>query len=370
MGDQIFTVGPSGFQALDPEAYQGEAELQKLLAVHPELLAVERRRWLLIRREVPVPADQGGSNKWSLDHLFLDDEAVPTFIETKLATNPGIRREVVGQMLDYAANGSVYWPIKQIRGWFEDTVNAGGGNADSALAAFLGDGLEPHAFWEQARVNLEAGRLRLLFVADRIPAELQRIVEFLNEQMANTEVLAVEIRRYASKGGQATIVPRVLGLTSKAQSKKAEAVGRRWDEGTLFEDLSGRVSAGQVEVARTIYRWGKEHSDIEWWGQGTRSGSYMPGFVRNGIQYWPLALWTYGRVEVAFQTLSGRAAFADEKTRRLLLEQLNSIPGVAIPDVAITKRPSIALELLLPAESMRIFLAAADWMVERIRTIG
>ena len=150
MGDQIFTVGPSGFQALDPEAYQGEAELQKLLAAHPELLAVERRRWLLIRREVPVPADQGGSNKWSLDHLFLDDEAIPTFIETKLATNAGIRREVVGQMLDYAANGSVYWPIKQIRAWFEDTVNSGGGNADSVLAAFLGDGLEPHAFWEQA----------------------------------------------------------------------------------------------------------------------------------------------------------------------------------------------------------------------------
>jgi len=96
----------------------------------------------------------------------------------------------------------------------------------------------------------------------------------------------------------------------------------------------------------------------------------MPGFVRNGVQYWPLALWTYGRVEVAFQTLSSRVAFADERERRLLLGQLNSIPGVAIPDLAITKRPSIALELLVPAESMRLFLAAADWIVERIRTSG
>ena len=317
-----------------------------------------------------VPSEEAGSDRWSLDHLFLDDEAIPTFIETKLATNAGIRREVVGQMLDYAANGSVYWPIKQIRAWFEDTVNSGGGNADGVLAAFLGDGLEPHAFWEQARVNLEAGRLRLLFVADRIPPELQRIVEFLNEQMANTEVLAVEIRRYASKGGQATIVPRVLGLTSKAQSKKADSIGRQWDEATLFEDLSGRVPTGQVEAARRIYQWAKQHSNLEWWGQGSRSGSYMPGFARNGVQYWPLALWTYGRVEIAFQTLSTRAAFADERVRRLLLEQLNSIPGVTIPDQAITKRPSISLEMLVPVESMRLFLAAADWIVDRIATNG
>jgi len=32
--------------------------------------------------------------------------------------------------------------------------------------------------------------IRMLFVADRIPAELRRIVEFLNEQMDPAEVLA------------------------------------------------------------------------------------------------------------------------------------------------------------------------------------
>ena len=39
MNDQIFKVGPNGFQALDPEVYQDEDELQKLLATHLELLA-------------------------------------------------------------------------------------------------------------------------------------------------------------------------------------------------------------------------------------------------------------------------------------------------------------------------------------------
>jgi ribosomal protein L30E len=32
--------------------------------------------------------------------------------------------------------------------------------------------------------NLRAGKVRLVFVADEIPAELRRVVEFLNSQMA------------------------------------------------------------------------------------------------------------------------------------------------------------------------------------------
>jgi hypothetical protein len=54
------------------------------------------------------------------------------------------------------------------------------------LAAFLGP-QEPDAFWRQVDANLRAGRVRMVFVADRIPPELRRIVEFLNEQMRPAE---------------------------------------------------------------------------------------------------------------------------------------------------------------------------------------
>jgi hypothetical protein len=36
------------------------------------------------------------------------------------------------------------------------------------LAAFLGP-QEPDAFWRQVDANLRAGRVRMVFVADRIP---------------------------------------------------------------------------------------------------------------------------------------------------------------------------------------------------------
>jgi hypothetical protein len=44
---------------------------------------------------------------------------VPTFVEVKRASDTRARREVVAQMLDYAANGSVFWIPGQLRRWFE-----------------------------------------------------------------------------------------------------------------------------------------------------------------------------------------------------------------------------------------------------------
>jgi hypothetical protein len=59
----------------------------------------------------------------------------------------------------------------------------------------------------------------MVFVADIIPKELRRIVEFLNSQMSSAEVLAVEIRQYVGQGLK-TLVPRVIGLTAEAEARK------------------------------------------------------------------------------------------------------------------------------------------------------
>ena len=80
------------------------------------------RRWLLIKREAGVPDHEGGGGWWSVDHLLVDQDAVPTFVEVKRASDTRSRREVVAQMLDYAANGSVFWTPEQLRSWFEATI--------------------------------------------------------------------------------------------------------------------------------------------------------------------------------------------------------------------------------------------------------
>ncbi|MDY7023507.1 MAG: hypothetical protein SWJ54_19490, partial [Cyanobacteriota bacterium] len=96
------------------QAYDSEDQLQELLETYPNLLAgdeIDRatpRRWLLISRDVTIPAEEEASGRWSLDHLFLDQNATPTLVEIKRSHNAETRQKMLGQMLDYAANVGVY----------------------------------------------------------------------------------------------------------------------------------------------------------------------------------------------------------------------------------------------------------------------
>lgn len=62
------------------------------------------------------------------------------------------------------------------------------------LSDFLRGQTEEEAFWKLVSDNLRKGRIRMVFVADDIPSELQRIVEFLNQQFVEAEVYAVDRR--------------------------------------------------------------------------------------------------------------------------------------------------------------------------------
>jgi hypothetical protein len=58
--------------------------------------------------------------------------------------------------------------------------------------------------------------MRLLFVADRIPLELRAIVEFLNRQMRQTDVYAIELTQYRGDGDLRVLVPRIHGEVATA----------------------------------------------------------------------------------------------------------------------------------------------------------
>ena len=226
--------GDNTLVRMNETPYEAESLLQSLLEDHPDLLAgdqidvAEPRRWLLIAREAGIPESDGSSDRWALDHLFLDQEAVPTFVEVKRATDTRTRREVVAQMLDYAAHASEHWPVDQIRELFATKCAVGGRDPHDELAAFLGSEGEEGDFWNRASANLREGRLRMLFVADRVPPALQRIVEFLNRQMSPAEVLAVEIKQFTSERDSMvrTLVPRVIGQSEQTRAAKASSQSR------------------------------------------------------------------------------------------------------------------------------------------------
>jgi hypothetical protein len=264
MADNIFLLkGEGELVQMESSPYNSEALLQTLLAKFPDLLGggqidtASPRRWLLIKREMGIPAEEDGGERWSVDHLFLDQDAVPTLIEVKRSSDTRIRREVVGQMLDYAANAVVYWPVETIQAEFAKTCQLEDVDPGDRLAEFLGDEADPQEFWQRVKTSLQAGKIRMLFVADVIPPELRRIVEFLNEQMDPAEVLAVEIKQYVGHGMK-TLVPRVIGQTAEAEKKHrrpsswsgywfvnvGDGEHRNWDDCMKY----GFLSAGQGKI--------------------------------------------------------------------------------------------------------------------------
>lgn len=224
--DVIFVRQGADLVALAAAPYEAEAVLQELLERHPQLLAgyqmnrEDPRRFLLIRREAAIADHEGGGGRWAIDHLFVDQDAVPTLVEVKRSSDTRIRREVIGQMLDYAANGVRYWGQGTLRELFERTCADAGGDPWLALQEVIGPEADAEEFWARAGRNLRGGALRLVIVADVIPDELATVIEFLNSRMADTEVYAVEVRRYGSSGVGECFVPRLVGATAAAEAAK------------------------------------------------------------------------------------------------------------------------------------------------------
>ncbi|MEZ4239472.1 MAG: hypothetical protein R3F59_25600 [Myxococcota bacterium] len=175
--DVIFVREHGHLRRAERIAYDKEDLLQRLVAEHPELLAGgqirpdDPVRWLLVCREAGITDRADGGDRWSVDHLLLDQHGVPTFAEVKRSRDTRIRREVVGQMLDYAANATQWWPVHKIR----ELAARAAGNEDALaerVAALLDcdpSDREPiEAYWTQVDRNLHSGNVRLLFIADEI----------------------------------------------------------------------------------------------------------------------------------------------------------------------------------------------------------
>ena len=370
-GDIFLVRGEDELLPMTETAYDTEDVLQALIARFPDLLAGDQlpgdepRRWLLIGREAALPSEEAGTSRWSVDHLFLDQDAVPTLVEVKRSSDTRIRREVIGQMLDYAANAVVYWPIDTLRGVFERRCDAERRDIDAELRAVIGEA-DQTTYWAQAGANLRSGRIRLVFLSDQIPRELRRVVEFLNEQM-QADVLAIEVKQYVGEGGVRTLVPRVIGQTAAATVGRVGS-GRQWDEVSFFDELGKKRNPAEVAVARSLLAWARANMNRVTWGKGRVDGSMIPVVEHDGRPHYPFAVYTYGRVEIQFQHLLARGPFDSVDVRRDLLAHLNQIPGVDMPDDAITRRPSIQLSLLAadPA-ALKQLETTLDWVCQTAR---
>ena len=374
MSGGIYLIQDDGKLVRMPEEeYVSEDVFQELLASYPDLLAGEQmneqspRRWLLIEREIGVPDEEDGGARWSLDHLFLDQDGIPTMVEVKRSSDTRIRREVIGQMLDYAANAVVYWPVETLRARFERRCEQEGAAPSEQLADCFGQDVDEEELWAKVKTNLQAGRVRMVFVADQIPSELRRVVEFMNQQMDPAEVLAVEIKQFAGKGLK-TLVPRVLGQTAEAQQKKQPSRPRSepWDVPGFISHLSKTDHAQEVEFVERVVDWATGLGLQIEGGYGAKHGSLYFVLETDDIRVRPMSLYeAYRHTMISISLDEMRSVIEDTSLVSQLCESLNSIDGVDVPWEK--SYPAFQISVLRDPAAWQAFTDAFNSLIDELR---
>jgi hypothetical protein len=141
---------------------------------------------------------------------------------------------------------------------------------------------------------------------------------------------------------------------------------RQWDEASFFSEMNSRRGSEEARIAKDIFEWTKKSLPLFWWGRGKIDGSFFPGLEHKGISYYPIAIWTYGKVEIQFQWLKTKPPFDDETKRKEILSMLNKIPNVNIPDDAITRRPNIPLTTFKDDTALKQFQEILNSMINEI----
>ncbi len=278
---KIFLVeGKGKLTPMTETNYEREVDLQELLADYPDLIPGDQidlenpRRWILVARELGVPGGEKEADRWSLDHLFLDQDGIPTFVECKRSSDTRSRREVLAQMLDYAANGTSYWKMDGLRQAAAETLRKKGKSLDDEILKLIeaDDQSRINEYWKLVEENLRSNKVRLIFVADAIPSELRRLVEFLNEQMTTVEVLAVEAKQFVGEG-QKAIVPRLLGMTETAREIKQKS---NQTPTNRQEMLSKCTKEGSDYFSNILDSADKQGHTIYWGTVGFSIRVYLP----------------------------------------------------------------------------------------------
>jgi hypothetical protein len=290
-----------------------DKELQTILENNLDLLPGDQIdpeapcRWMLIRREMPVPDPSKGTDRWNIDFFLVDQNATPTFVECKRYLDTRARREVVGQVLEYAANAQYFWNADDIRKHTESTAQEKQTTVDElfrAVQSELADSSED--FFKEVEKKLKASDIRIVFFLEQAPAELKRLVEFMNNQMGSVDVLLVEARQYEANGVR-VVVPTLFGFTEKIRQAKLEVSTQKnrqpvavdWES---FEKNAEQRELGKqiVDAMRKVYETCKSlQADISW-GRGTMIGSFSPKWQSLHSTTSPFSICSNGRLDMHF----------------------------------------------------------------------
>lgn len=226
------------------EAGFSEVQLQEWLFNHPESLPMRQidpsfGPVARLCQELPV-----GDNY--LDLAYVNETGRLMLVECKLWKNPQSRREVIGQILDYAAD-IAKWDYEQL----SDAISkATGGSSTSMYEVALEEfpSLDEATFVDDVERSLREGSFLLAIAGDGIRENVERIVSLIQSRATpqfSFALIEVGVYRLQTDGIDGVFVQpivhaRTLDIERPVNSRIDALDGRKSRENSVFEEVCGK----------------------------------------------------------------------------------------------------------------------------------
>lgn len=322
-----------------------EHPLRDLIHDHPSMLPIEELepgsgRIITVAKELRLPG------AGSLDVLLVTEHGRLIIVECKLWRNPQARREVVGQILDYARELARY-SYEDLQRVISTRLNRAG-NLLYELIHDAGGSISEAALVDRITRDLRAGRFLLLIVGDGITEGTERIGEYLSGQAGLAFNLGlIEMAEYClvdadGECRQRIFQPRLLARTTVIERH----VIRSEVPGIVIDEIADPTAPGQSSSgtnAETIQSWRSFVERIAAAAQFDDPAQMPPRM--GGINWMrlqlpgpgPLVLWRSVQTQeigamLRYRGAEGRALFEQLWTEREEIGEEFAAEGLAAPD--------------------------------------
>ena len=296
--------------------YTNEAQLQKMLYDSPELIPTE------LEKQVAVFTKESGlPGSGFTDLIGVDAQGNVLLVETKLARNREIRREVIGQVLEYAA---YLWGMKFEQ--FDDFFKRSEGKSLVELLTEKDSNIDKEQVRANVESNLNLGVFRLIIGVDSINPELEKIIAYVSRH-GGLQLEALELELYR-QGGIEILVPKRHGQLNQPQ--EAEPPKRVLTFEEVLENCPDDHSRKLLALLGSLWDAGGNYVK-----PGTVGASFQ---AQIGTKSQPI-FWAYPNsgLHGAFAELSRRGAPADalESYRNFV----STLPGFTREEVLTRPEP-------------------------------
>ena len=272
---KILVIEGDEVTPLDKTKFTEEGKLQDYLEKYPSLIPlsdiVEGAFALLcIGREV-------SAGPGAIDLLFIDKDGLLTIVETKLRRNREARREVIGQIIEYASYIS-QWTTDKV---YEIANAYLKSNLDEVMGN-VGEGeFSAEDFRSNIEQNLKNGNIRCIIAVDELIEPLRAIVTFLNSY-SKFEILLLQVSNFEEKGRDRKILaPSLFGYKPPPPNEKRV----QSTEDNFFEDARKWCDTDVIKALEDLCNFTKEKAVYIGWGTGAARRSFLFHGVKKGFSF-------------------------------------------------------------------------------------